>query len=305
MVTHSPIEYHIPALLTATVDGLNVQKNGVYVDATFGGGGHSNYLLNQLSKEGKLIAFDRDEDAQKNIPEAKNFTLIHHEFTHLKNYLRYMDAIPVDGIMADLGLSSHHVDTAERGFSFRFDAPLDMRMDKEGNLTAADILNTYPQEKLQQIFSSYGEITNARQLSMAIIHERAIQPIETTGRLTEIINTICPKSLDLKKYKAMVFQSIRIEVNAELEGLQSFLNQCKDVLKTGGRLAIISYHSLEDRIVKDFFAEKVENAKEDFLKGGSTGVWKLISRKPITPDEAEINQNPRARSAKLRIAEKV
>ncbi|MDQ3072127.1 MAG: 16S rRNA (cytosine(1402)-N(4))-methyltransferase RsmH [Bacteroidota bacterium] len=297
--------YHNPALLRETLEGLNIQAGGKYVDATFGGGGHSRGILEKLGKKGRLYAFDRDADAQINMIADERLTLIHHEFIHLKNFLRYFDALPADGILADLGISSHHVDDAGRGFSFRFDAPLDMRMDKQSRVSAKDIVNEAPQERLQDIFSKYGEVQNARTLSQAIVRKRKIQAIETTTDLAQIAQDVLPRKENLKKYLAPVFQALRIEVNDELGGLKTFLLQATDVLKPGGRLAVITYHSLEDRIVKNFIAAgNFEGKTAQDIFGNAETPLKAVTRKPITPGEEEINTNPRSRSAKLRLAEK-
>lgn len=298
--------YHTPALLQESIGALNIKPDGTYVDVTFGGGGHSREILKHLGKKGKLIAFDRDLDAQANIPDAKNFTLVHHDFVHLKNFLRYLDAIPVDGILADLGISSHQIDIPERGFSFRFDAPLDMRMDKQNPLTAAKLVNESPEEELQRIFTWYGEIKNAKNLARSIVRTRNMKPIETTFQLARAAEDVLPHKENLKKYLAPIFQSLRIVVNNELEGLKSFLTQSLDVLKPGGRLAIITYHSLEDRPVKNFLTSgKLQGKDEKDFFGNSQSPWKLVHKKPVLPDEKEITRNPRARSAKLRVAEKL
>jgi 16S rRNA (cytosine1402-N4)-methyltransferase len=298
-------EYHIPALLEESITGLNIDPAGIYVDATFGGGGHSRAILEKLTS-GRLIAFDRDIEAQVNIPPNKNFLLVHHDYVHLKKYLRYLEINEVSGILADLGISSHQVDTAERGFSFRFDAPLDMRMDAQIPKTAADLLNQFDEAELQQIFSEYGEVKNAKTLSRAIITGRRIGPLKTTGQLLKIAETVLPHKESLKKYAAPVFQALRIAVNDELNALRSFLQQSYEVLKPGGRLAVITYHSLEDRIVKKFLQESEgEDMQTSAIYGKNTEKWKLISRKPMIPSDFEINNNPRSRSAKLRIAEKI
>ncbi|MGZ5243914.1 MAG: 16S rRNA (cytosine(1402)-N(4))-methyltransferase RsmH [Bacteroidia bacterium] len=301
------LKYHTPALYQESIDALNIQPGGIYVDATFGGGGHTRGILDKLDAKSRLIAFDRDLDAQVNIPEDKNFLLIHNDFIHLKNFLQHENALPVNGILADLGISSHQIDVPERGFSFRFDAPLDMRMDKQNPRTAAQILNEEKEEKLVQIFSEYGEVQNSKTLARAIATRRRLEPIETTSQLAALAQSLIPARENLKKYLAPVFQALRIEVNDELNGLKSFLEQSLDVLAPGGRLAIITYHSLEDRIVKNFMQlgrfDEAMSAKDIF--GKSTNPWKNITRKPIIPNEAEIEKNPRVRSAKLRVAEKI
>jgi 16S rRNA (cytosine1402-N4)-methyltransferase len=301
------LKYHTPALYQESIDALNIQPGGIYIDATFGGGGHSKGILEKLDKKSRLIAFDRDLDAQANIPEDENFLLIHSDFIHIKNFLRHENALPANGILADLGISSHQIDVPERGFSFRFDAPLDMRMDKQNPRTAAHILNEEKEEKLVQIFSEYGEVQNSKTLARAIATRRRLEPIETTSQLAALAQSLIPARENLKKYLAPVFQALRIEVNDELNGLKSFLEQSLDVLAPGGRLAIITYHSLEDRIVKNFMQlgrfDEAMSAKDIF--GKSTNPWKNITRKPIIPTEQEIEGNPRVRSAKLRVAEKI
>ena len=301
---HKETEYHIPVLLAESIDGLAINPKGIYVDATFGGGGHSRAILEKLTT-GNLIGFDRDTDAQLNIPANKNFILVPHDYAHIANYLRYMKIDSVDGILADLGISSHQVDTAERGFSFRYDAPLDMRMDRQISKTAADILNSESEVELQKIFSEYGEIKNSRTLARAIVTTRKIEPLKTTGQLMKIAESIIPQRENLKKYAAPVFQALRIAVNDELNALKSFLEQAFSMLKVGGRLVVITYHSLEDRIVKNFLKEESDaRGSESLIYGKSSEKWIAITRKPIIPSEDEIRKNPRSRSAKLRIAEK-
>ncbi len=297
-------DYHIPVLLAESIAGLEINPKGIYVDATFGGGGHSRVILEKLTT-GRLIGFDRDEDAQANIPQDKNFTLVPHDYAHMQNYLRYLKINGVDGILADLGISSHQVDTADRGFSFRFDAPLDMRMDQLIPKTAADLLNSNSESQLQKIFSEYGEIKNSKTLARAIVTSRRIKALETTGQLLDIAGTVIPSRENVKKYAAPVFQALRIAVNDELNALKSFLEQSFHVLKKGGRLVVITYHSLEDRIVKNSLKEENEISDTDaVIYGKSSDKWLSVTRKPITPTEAELRFNPRSRSAKLRIAEK-
>ena len=295
--------YHTPALLEESIEALAIKPDGIYVDATYGGGGHSREILKHLTT-GRLIAFDKDVDSHANMAENKNLTLIPHDFIHIKNYLRYLKAIPVDGILADLGLSSHHVDEAERGFSFRFDAPLDMRMDQQNPVSAADLVNTKSEFELQEIFSRYGEIKNSKTLARIIVQRRSGNKITTTGQLSEIADEVLPHKEILKKYLATVFQALRIAVNNELTGLEQFLLQAKEVLAPGGRLAIITYHSLEDRPVKNFFnTGNFEGKENKDVFGIASRPWKLVSKKPIIPTDEEINTNPRSRSAKLRVAE--
>lgn len=296
--------YHIPVLAEASVAGLNIVQNGIYVDATFGGGGHARLILDEL-KKGKLIGFDRDTDAAKNIPNNSNFVFFPHNYRFLKNFLEYEHLSPVDGILADLGVSSHQFDQGERGFSFRFDGPLDLRMDFTTGKTAADVVNTYDENDLIHMFSYYGEIKNSRSLAAAIVAKRSEKRIETTFEFVEAIE----KVISIKtrnKYLAQVFQALRIEVNEELDSLKEFLEQTINVLKKGGRLVIISYHSLEDRLVKKFLKSgNLDGKLEKDFYGKSLSPFKIITRKPLVANEEEINNNSRARSAKLRIAEKI
>ncbi len=299
-------EYHIPALLEETVNGLNIQPDGIYVDATFGGGGHSREILAQLSSKGRLIAFDRDAEAQRNLPEDERITLIPYDFRYIRQFLRYLNAFPADGILADFGISFHQVDAGERGFSFRFDAALDMRMDQAQALTAAEVLNSYPESELVRIFSEYGEVPNSKRLASRIAMRRTMAPIETTNDLSRIAEEVLPGREVLKKYLAPVYQALRIEVNKEMEALEYFLEAALASLKPGGRLSLLSYHSLEDRRVKRFLASgNLDGTEDKDVFGRSTSPWKEITRKPIMPSEEEISRNPRSRSARLRIAEKV
>ncbi|HRR62917.1 MAG TPA: 16S rRNA (cytosine(1402)-N(4))-methyltransferase RsmH [Paludibacteraceae bacterium] len=296
--------YHIPVLLHEAVNGLNIQPDGIYVDATFGGGGHAREILNKLNEKGRLIAFDQDEEATKNAFNDSRFTFVHSNFCYVKNFLRYLEIDKVNGILADLGVSSHHFDASERGFSFRFEGKLDMRMNKRSPLTAADVLNTYSEEKLADIFFNYGELRNARKIAKIIVENRDKQPLIQISSFVELIKPLFAKEKG-KKDLARVFQALRIEVNHELEALQAFLQQSLQVLQPQGRLVIITYHSLEDRMVKNFlksgnFAGKIE---KDFY-GHPLLPFQLINNKVIVPDNNEIEQNPRARSAKLRIAER-
>jgi 16S rRNA (cytosine1402-N4)-methyltransferase len=296
--------YHNPVLLNTSVDGLAIKPNGIYVDVTFGGGGHSRAILLKM-EGGKLIAFDQDADALNNVPDDDRFVMINQNFKYLKNFLRLNGFEKVDGILADLGVSSHQFDEAERGFSTRFEADLDMRMNRNQSLTAAEILNSYPQEELMRVFKDYGEIKSCYTLAKRICEFRETQELKTTTELNSIIGEIFPPTR-INKFQAMVYQALRIEVNNEMDVLKTFLEQAQDVLLPGGRLVVISYHSLEDRLVKNFmksgnFTGKVE---KDFF-GKHLVNFKLISRKAIIPDEEEINVNNRARSAKLRIAERL
>jgi 16S rRNA (cytosine1402-N4)-methyltransferase len=296
--------YHQPALLQECIEGLSINPSGIYADLTFGGGGHSRGIIEKLDAKGRLIAFDQDEDALSNAIDDERFTLANENFRYLKNFLRLYNAFPLDGILADLGISSHQIDTPNRGFATRFDGPLDMRMGRKQGVTAAQMINSYPEERLYSVFKLYGEISNARLLAAKIIEGRT-KPINTTNELKEAIKPCTPLNYE-NKYLAQVFQAIRIEINDEMGALQAMLKQCADVLKPGGRLVIISYHSLEDRLVKNYiktgnFEGEVE---KDFFGNKLTSLIS-VTRKPITPSESEIKNNPRSRSAKLRIAQKI
>ena len=296
--------YHVPVMLQECLEGLAIQPDGVYVDVTFGGGGHSRAILNQLSSKGRLLAFDQDADAQQNIPSDERFTFIDQNFKYLKNECRLHKAIPVDGILADLGVSSHQFDQADRGFSIRFDADLDMRMDQSASLTAQTVINTYSEEALHRIFGMYGEIQNAKSLAKTIVTARLAQPINTVDQFKQVIAKLIPKGKE-NKYLAQAFQALRIEVNQELEALQEFLEQSVEVLKSGGRLVVMSYHSLEDRLVKNFIAKgKFRGEVEKDFFGHEIKPLSAVSRKAITATPDEIEMNSRARSAKLRIAVK-
>lgn len=301
------MEYHRPALLDECIEALNIDPAGTYVDATFGGGGHSRAILEQLST-GKLIGFDQDPDAQRNAPNDERFSLIGANFKYLKNYLALYKAMPVDGILADLGVSFHQFDEPERGFSTRFDAPLDMRMNPAMPQTAAEVVNTWELAELQRIFKRYGELRNARQVAVAVVRAREDAPLETAFQLKEAIAHCIPRGVPKRKqqqYYARVFQALRIEVNRELEALETFLQQCAEVIKPGGRLAVISYHSLEDRLVKQFVRTgKFDGALEKDFYGNPIRPFRPLNNKVIVPSEAEVEQNPRARSAKLRVAER-
>ncbi len=297
------MEYHKPVLLKECIDGLNINPEGIYVDVTFGGGGHSKEILKHLTT-GKLYAFDQDEEAVKNKINDERFVLIKQNFKYLKNFLKMYNALPIDGLLADLGVSSHQFDEGGRGFSIRFDAKLDMRMDVNTKLTAADILNTYSEEDLKRIFKMYGEVDNSGRLAYAIYHSRKEKQIETVNDLKAAIGK-CVKRGRENQYYAQVFQALRIEVNKELDALQDLLLQSLDVLKEGGRLVVISYHSLEDRLVKNIMRSgKFEGEVEKDFYGNQITPFKQITRKPITPGDEENAENSRARSAKLRIAEK-
>ena len=296
--------YHVPVMMQEVIDGLKIDPSGVYVDCTFGGGGHSNSILKQLNKKGKLIAFDQDADAIKNLHEDERLIFIPHNFRHLQRFLRFHKILKVNGILADLGVSSHQFDVAERGFSTRFNAPLDMRMNQGEKLDAANVISTYSEEKLHRIFEQYGEVTNAKTLAKLIVQIRRSQPM---GTINEFKNALYPVVKgNPEKYFAKVFQALRIEVNDEFGSLKEMLQQIPGVLDEGGRVAILTFHSLEDRIVKNFF--KNENFKEE-QENDLYGTIKkkeleIITKKPIVPTTEELKRNPRSRSSKLRIAEK-
>lgn len=297
--------YHVPVMLKECMDALAIKPNGIYVDVTFGGGGHSREILKHLGPEGKLFAFDQDPDALNNVIDDSRFTLIHQNFRFLKNNLRLNGVKQVDGILADLGVSSHQFDAADRGFSIRFDADLDMRMDQISDVDARKVLSTYSEEDLHRIFGMYGEIVNAKTLAKTIVTARLTMPINTVAELKEVIKKLVPRGKE-HKYHAQVFQALRIEVNKELEALQEFLLQTVDVLKAEGRLVVMSYHSLEDRLVKNFLAKgKFRGDVEKDFFGNEIKPFHVISRKAITADIQELVENNRSRSAKLRIAEKL
>ena len=297
-------DYHTPALLEESVKGLNIQPDGVYVDVTFGGGGHSRAILNQLGEKGKLYAFDQDDEAYENRIPDDRFVFVKSNFRYLKNFLRYYNVDKVDGVLADLGVSSHHFDDSDRGFSFRFQGDLDMRMNRFASLSAADILNEYPEEKLANIFFIYGELKSARKIATSICKYRQTQKIQTVTDFMSILEPLTYKEKE-KKTLAQAFQALRIEVNDEMGALSDLLLQTPSVLKSGGRLCVISYHSLEDRMVKNFI--RAGNIQGEIIKdfyGNIQTPFEIINRKVIVPDESEQKQNPRSRSAKLRIAEK-
>lgn len=297
--------YHVPVMLKECLDGLLINPSGVYVDVTFGGGGHSKQILKKLGKDGVLIAFDQDPDAQKNKIDDPRFLFVDQNFSFLKNNLRLLGYKQVDGILADLGVSSHQFNEPNRGFSTRFEADLDMRMDKHRALTAAVVLNTYAEDKLHKIFGIYGEVKNAKSLAHAIVTGRLEKPIVTLTDFKKVIAAQLPKGKE-NKYMAQVFQALRIEVNAEIEVLESFLEQTATVLKPGGRLVVMSYHSLEDRPVKNFIAKgKFRGDVEKDFFGNEQKPFKVITRKAIVASDEELAINSRARSAKLRIGEKI
>ena len=298
--------YHIPVLLKETVDGLNIDPNGTYVDVTFGGGGHSREILSRLSEKGHLYSFDQDADAEQNIPDGDTrFTFVRSNFRYLKNWMRYYGVDHVDGILADLGVSSHHFDAEERGFSFRFDAPLDMRMNERAGTTAADIVNNYSEERLADIFYLYGEMKNSRRIASALVKARSAERIVTINDLLTIVKPLMPRERE-KKDLARVFQALRIEVNHEMDALQEMLEASLKVLRPGGRLSVLTYHSLEDRMVKNFIrAGRIDGKVQQDFFGRRLTPWKAINNKVILPSESEQESNPRSRSAKLRIAEKL
>ena len=297
--------YHRPVMLSECMDGLNIKPEGTYVDVTFGGGGHSLKILEQL-REGRLIAFDQDEDAKKQADniQSRSFTFCHENFRYMKQYLKLNGVTKVDGILADLGISSHQIDSPERGFSTRFDGPLDMRMDKKSTMTAAKLLNEYSGDKLHKIFGMYGEVKNAKTLARAIDQQRVIKKFESNNDLISVLKALAPRGREFKYY-AQVFQALRIEVNQELEALEDFLMQCAEIMNKDGRLVVMSYHSLEDRMVKNFInTGKVYGELEKDFYGNPIRPFKAINRKPLEASEEEVKENSRARSAKLRIAEK-
>ncbi len=296
-------EYHIPVLLEESIDGLNLQPDGIYADVTYGGGGHSRRILEKL-KGGKLVAFDQDEDALQNLIEDERLIFINHNFKHLKNFLRYYGIEKVDGILADLGVSSHDFDRPDRGFSFRFDGRLDMRMNQSADKDAVKVVNEYEVSRLGEVFRDYGEIQNWRNLSQTIERARAIQKIVTVTQFLNAISKCVPAKIE-KKYLAQVFQALRIEVNGEMDALEAFLVSTLELLKPGGRLVVISYHSLEDRMVKNFMRSgRIDGKTEQDFYGHYHLPFEVITRKVIVPGEKETDLNPRSRSAKLRIAKR-
>ena len=295
--------YHVPVMLHEVIEGLQIKPGGKYVDCTFGGGGHAKEILQKLNKEGKIIAFDQDEDAKKNIPDDERIIFVPQNFKHLQRFLRLNKIELVDGIFADLGVSSYQFDKAERGFSTRFDAAMDMRMDQRQSITALSILKNYNEEKLHKMFEQYGEVTNSKTLAKTIVQLRNTTSIQTINEFKNAIHNLVKGNPN--KYFAQVFQALRIEVNDEFGALKEMLQQSIGVLKPGGRIAVITFHSLEDRIVKNFFKNgSIEDAETDEVYGTKNkSLFNILTKKPIVPGEEEINKNPRARSAKLRIAE--
>ncbi|GGZ36132.1 ribosomal RNA small subunit methyltransferase H [Echinicola pacifica] len=297
-------EYHIPVMLKECMDGLAIQKGGVYVDLTFGGGGHAREILSRLGPEGQLYGFDQDEDALANIPADERFTFVQANFRDLKRYMRLYGISQVDGILADLGISSHQIDEPNRGFSTRFDGGLDMRMNQTGELTAAKVLNTYEETDLHKIFGIYGEVRNAKTLAQAVMAERAARPIQSTEQFKDLLKKLAPRGREFKYY-AQVFQALRIEVNDEMKALEEMLLQTVEMLKPEGRLVVMSYHSLEDRLVKNFIAKgKFQGEVEKDFYGNLIRPLEPVSRKAIQASAEEVAINNRARSAKLRIAKK-
>lgn len=296
--------YHVPVLLKESVDGLAIRPDGIYVDVTFGGGGHSREILSRLGPDGRLFGFDQDEDAQRNIPDDHRFTFVRSNFRFLRNFLKYYGVEQVDGILADLGVSSHHFDDKNRGFSFRFDGALDMRMNRNAKMSAADVVNNYEEEKLAQIFYTYGELKNGRRLAAAIAKARTVKQINTVTDLMEVARPLFPQERE-KKETAKLFQALRMEVNHETDALREMLEETVKVLKPGGRLSVITYHSIEDRLTKNLIKTGNTDGKleKDFF-GRVEKPLRAVNNKVIVPDDNEIERNPRSRSAKLRIAEK-
>lgn len=298
--------YHVPVLLNESIDALCLKPGGVYVDVTFGGGGHSREILRRLDPTARLFSFDQDADAERNVPEGcDGFTFVRSNFRYLKNWMRYYDIDHIDGLLADLGVSSHHFDDAERGFSFRYDAPLDMRMNREGGKTAADIVNDDTEEHLADIFYLYGELRRSRQIAAAIVKARQRKPILTTQDFLQVVDPLFRREKE-KKDMARLFQALRIEVNHEMQALSEMLTSATRLLAKGGRLSVITYHSLEDRMVKNIMKSGNVNGKveEDPVYGRKASPYNLVNNKVIVPSDEEVERNPRSRSAKLRIAEK-
>jgi 16S rRNA (cytosine1402-N4)-methyltransferase len=300
----SPENYHVPVLLQESLEALQIKPDGIYVDATFGGGGHAKEILNLLSKAGRLFAFDQDADAQSNLPADERVSFLAHNFRHLQRFLRLHKISAVDGILADLGVSSHQFDEAARGFSTRFDADLDMRMDRRQELTAFDVVTKYTEQQLHQLFEKYGEVTNSKTLAKTIVQLRMATALKTVDNFKTALQSVVKGNPN--RYFAQVFQALRIEVNDEMGALREMLQQVPSLLKPGGRVAIITFHSLEDRVVKNFFrtGSFEEAVDHPFENSSSRSELKIITKKPLTASEKELKQNPRSRSAKLRVAEK-
>lgn len=297
--------YHVPVLLKETVDGLNINPEGVYIDVTFGGGGHSREILRRLSPSGRLFSFDQDADAERNVPDDERLTFVRSNFRYLKNWMRYYDISQVDGILADLGVSSHHFDDRSRGFSFRFEGALDMRMNKRASRTAADIVNDYSEEQLASLFYLYGELKQSRKLASLLVKARARGRLETVEEFLEVVKPVFPRDRE-KKELAKAFQALRIEVNQEMDALKEMLMAASEILAPGGRLSVLTYHSLEDRMVKNIIKTgNVEGKVEQDFFGRINCPFRAVNNKVIVADEKEQQENPRSRSAKLRIAEKI
>ncbi|HEX3934531.1 MAG TPA: 16S rRNA (cytosine(1402)-N(4))-methyltransferase RsmH [Puia sp.] len=298
--------YHLPVLLQESLDGLAIRPEGSYVDCTFGGGGHSRGILERLGPKGRLYAFDQDSDARHNLPDDPRITFLPHNFRHLARFLRLHEVRTVDGILADLGVSSHQFDEAGRGFSYRYEGDLDMRMDRRQTLTAFDVVNTWPEQRLHKLFEQYGEVTNSKTLARTIVAVRGAMSLRTINNFKTALNSVVKGNPN--KYFAQVFQALRIEVNDELGALKELLQQAPGLLSTGGRIAIITFHSLEDRLVKNYFKKgNFEDEDQSDPLGHSTAhpLLKAITKKPVSPGETELRQNPRSRSAKLRVAERI
>jgi 16S rRNA (cytosine1402-N4)-methyltransferase len=297
--------YHLPVMLNECIQGLKIKEDGLYVDVTFGGGGHSKEILKHLGPKGKLYAFDQDLDALGNLPDDERLVFINHNFKYIKQFLQYLKAVPVDGILADLGISSHQINEADKGFAHRLGGDLDMRMDRKSGLKASDVVNTYSEKELLRVFNTYGEVRNAYKLVLLIIAKRKINPVTTIDEFKDAIRNCIPGKEE-SKYLSQVFQALRIEVNEEMKALESLLENSAAVLEKGGRLVVMSYHSLEDRMVKNFInsGNVAGEVEKDFF-GNKTELFKSLTKKPIIPSGEEIDRNRRSRSAKLRIAEKI
>ncbi|MFP5042300.1 16S rRNA (cytosine(1402)-N(4))-methyltransferase RsmH [Parasediminibacterium sp. JCM 36343] len=303
--TQGPL-YHVPVLFDETIEGLDIKPNGIYVDCTFGGGGHSRGILEKLGKDGKLVAFDQDEDAVSNLPADKRVVFVPQNFKHMHRFLRLHKIKQVDGVLADLGVSSHQFDEGDRGFSIRFDGPLDMRMDKRQLLDAAQIIATYTEQQLHKLFEQYGEVSNSKTLAKHIVSARQQTQAQTILQFKAMISPVVKGNPN--KYLAQVFQALRIEVNEEMDALKEMLLQLNEVVKPGGRVAIITFHSLEDRLAKQFFKNGSFDESEDdnpFVQNNKEQKWALVNKKPITATEGELKLNKRSRSAKLRVAERL
>ena len=305
MMTTDEPTYHVPVLLQESIDGLSIQPDGIYVDVTFGGGGHSKEILGRLGRKGRLLSFDQDADAEKNIIDDKRFTFVRSNFRYLHNFMRYYGVERIDGLLADLGVSSHHFDESERGFSFRADGPLDMRMNKRARLTATHVVNDYSEEKLADVLYLYGELKNSRKLASVICKAREQRKIDTISAFLDVVKPLFGKERE-KKELAKVFQALRIEVNQEMEALREMLQAATLLLRPGGRLSVITYHSLEDRMVKNLMKTgNVEGKMDKDFYGRVSSPYTLVNNKVIVPGNDEVERNPRSRSAKLRIAERI